>query len=107
MQHILPHDSHKVPPLQADGVLIGFPIRNILPALVLERPIDLHNDALFHEKLHPPDKPLDFAQRFMSSAIAQTLPQPLQRKPHYMNRYSAFTDILRCSALFREKRVFG
>ena len=54
MQHILPHDSHKVPPLQEDGVLTGFLIRNILPALIFEHPIDLHNEALFYEsRIHP------------------------------------------------------
>ena len=58
MQHVLPRESHKFPPLQADGVLTGFPIRNILPALIFERPIDLHNEELFHESRIRPINPL-------------------------------------------------
>ena len=58
MQHILPRGSHKFPPLQADGVLTGFLIRNILPTLIFERPIDLHNDALFDESRIRPINPL-------------------------------------------------
>ena len=76
MQHILPHESHKVPPLQEDGVLTGFLIRNILPVLVLEHPIDLHNETLFHKKLHPPDKPLDRAQRFMKRCHSADISLP-------------------------------
>ena len=32
-----------------NGVLTNFLIQNILPALIFERPIDLQNEALFHE----------------------------------------------------------
>jgi len=58
MQHILPRGSHKFPPLQEGGVLTGFLIRNILPALIFERPIDLHNEALFYESRIRPINPL-------------------------------------------------
>ena len=58
MQHILPHDSHKVSALQEGGVLTGFPIRNILPALIFERPIGLHDEALFYESRIRPINPL-------------------------------------------------
>ena len=58
MQHILPRGSHKVSALQEGGVLTGFLIRNILPALIFERPIDLHNEELFHESRIRPINPL-------------------------------------------------
>ena len=58
MQHILPRGSHKFPPLQADGVLTGFLTQNILPALIFERPIDLHDEALFDESRIRPINPL-------------------------------------------------
>ena len=57
MQHI-PRESHKFPALQEGGVLTGFPIRNILPALIFERPIGLHNETLFYESRIRPINPL-------------------------------------------------
>lgn len=69
MQHIFPHDSHKVSALQEDGVLTGFLIRNILPTLIFERPIDLHNEALFYESRIRPINPLT------ALSTSWTLPQ--------------------------------
>ena len=69
MQHILPHDSHKVSALQEGGVLTGFPIRNILPALIFECPIGLHDEVLFHESRIRPINPLT------TLSTSWTLPQ--------------------------------
>ena len=69
MQHVLPRGSHKVPPLQEGGVLTGFLIRNILPALIFERPIGLHDEALFYESRIRPINPLT------ALSISWTLPQ--------------------------------
>ena len=58
MQHILPRGSHKFPALQEGGVLTGFPNRDILPALIFERPIGLHDEVLFYESRIRPINPL-------------------------------------------------
>ena len=68
MQHI-PRESHKFPALQEGGVLTGFPIRKILPALIFERPIGLYNEALFYESRIRPINPLTALN------ISWTLPQ--------------------------------
>ena len=69
MQHILPREPHEIPPFQTNGVLTNFLIQNILPALIFERPIDLHNEVLFYEIRIRPINPLTTLN------ISWTLPQ--------------------------------